>query len=309
MNWFKENPVVLAIAAIALVGTLVAGFFAMEAAVRQEQAVAGYTSAITNLRRLEGKQPFPDDAHLKEVQANVEAYKKSITDFVTSLNKMEVPVAEISPQKFQDDLRVAADNLRKATANKTALPENFFFGFDAFRTQLPPRGETQKLNREFLAIKSLIDAIVPLGITSIDTLVRHAGAAPAAPDPKAAPPKPNEAVAKPLPFDSFTLGITAPQNSFISAFDKIPANPGFLVVRSMTIENTSPTAPLKADTGKPKPATAPAPTSPGASEQLPMIFGSELVKATVVFEILDFPEQKKVEEKKPQPPTQPTPAQ
>ena len=111
-----------------------------------------------------------------------------------------------------------------------------------------------------------------------------------------------------MPFDSFTLGITAPQNSFISAFDKIPANPGFLVVRSMTIENTNPTAPLKADTGKPKPATAPAPTSPGASEKLPMIFGSELVKATVVFEILDFPERN-VEEKKPQPPTQPTPAQ
>ena len=308
MNWFKENPVVLAIAAVALVGTLVASFFAMEAAIRQEEAVAGYTSAITNLRRLEGKQPFPDDENLKKVQASVEAYKKSITDFVTSLNKIEVPVAEISPQKFQDDLRVAADNLRKATANKTALPENFFFGFDAFRTQLPPQGETKELNREFLAIKSLIDAIVPLGITSIDSLVRHAGAAPAAPDPKAAPPKPNEPVAKPLAFDSFTLGITAPQNSFISAFDKIPANPGFLVVRSMTIENTSPTAPLKADIGKPKPGTPPTPKTPGASEKLPTVFGAESVKATLVFEILDFPEQK-VEEKKPQPPTQPTPTQ
>jgi hypothetical protein len=308
MNWFKENPVVLAIAAVALVGTLVAGFFAMEAVLRQEEAVAGYTSAITNLRRLEGKQPFPDDENLKKVQASVEAYKKSITDFVTLLNKIEVPVAEISPQKFQDDLRVAADNLRKATANKTALPENFFFGFDAFRTQLPPQGETKELNREFLAIKSLIDAIVPLGITSIDSLVRHAGAAPAAPDPKAAPPKPNEPVAKPLAFDSFTLGITAPQNSFISAFDKIPANPGFLVVRSMTIENTSPTSPLKADIGKPKPGTTPTPKTPGASEKLPTVFGAESVKATLVFEILDFPEQK-VEEKKPQPPTQPTPTQ
>jgi hypothetical protein len=111
-----------------------------------------------------------------------------------------------------------------------------------------------------------------------------------------------------LPFDSFTLGITAPQNSFISAFDKIPANPGFLVVRSMTIENTSPTAPLKADIGKPKPGTTPTPKTPGASEKLPTVFGAESVKATLVFEILDFPEQK-VEEKKPQPPTQPTPAQ
>jgi len=308
MNWFKENPVVLAIAAAALVGTLAAGFFAMDAADTQEQAVAGCTSAITNLRRLQGKQPFPDEANLKKVQTAVEDYKKSIADFVTLLNKIEVPVTEISPQKFQDDLRVAADNLRKATANKTALPENFFFGFDAYRTQLPPQGETKELNREFLAIKKLIEDIVPLGITSIDTLVRHAGAVPVTPDPKAAPPKPNEAVAKPLPFDSFTLGITAPQNSFISAFDKIPANPGFLVVRSMTIENTSPTAPLKADTGKPKPGSAQAPVTPESSEKLPMIFGSELVKAMVVFEILDFPERN-VEEKKPQTPTQPTPAQ
>lgn len=308
MNWFKENPVVLAIAAAALVGTLAGGFFAMNAAVRQDEALASYTSAITNLRRLEGKQPFPNEANLKKVQAAVVDYKKSITDFADSLNEIEVPVSEISPQKFQDDLRVAADNLRKATANKTTLPENFFFGFDAYRTQLPPQGETKELNREFLAIKKLIENIIPLGITSIDALVRHAGAAPAAPDPKAAPPKPNEAVAKPLPFDSFTLGITTPQNSFISAFDKIPANPGFLVVRSMTIENTSPTAPLKADTGKPQPAPAQAPVTPGSSEKLPMIFGSELVKATMVFEILDFPERN-VEEKKPQTPTQPTPAQ
>ena len=307
MNWFKENPLVLAIAAAALIGTLAGGFFAMNAADRQDEALAECTAAITNLRRLEGKQPFPNEDNLKKVQASVESYKKSIRDFVTSLNEIEVPVADISPQKFQDELRVAADNLRKATANKTTLPENFFFGFDAYRTLLPPPGEAQELNREFLAIKSLIEAIVPLGITSIDTLVRHAGAVPVTPDPKAAPPKPNEAVAKPLPFDSFTLGITAPQNSFVSAFDKIPANPGFLVLRSMTIENTTPTAPLKADTGKPQPAPARAPVTPGASEKLPTVFGTESVKATLVFEILDFPEQKKAEEKKPQSPTPPTP--
>ena len=68
MNWFKENPVVLAIAAMALVGTLVAGFFAMEAAVRQEEAVAGYEAAIKNLRGLEEKQPFPNDANLKQLK-------------------------------------------------------------------------------------------------------------------------------------------------------------------------------------------------------------------------------------------------
>jgi hypothetical protein len=304
MNWFKENPVVLVIAVVALLGTAVGGFFAMEAAAREEQAVSDLNSTISNLRRLQGKQPFPNEANFKKVEASVGAYKASIEDFASALSKMEVPTEAITPQKFQDNLRIAADNLRKATANKTSLPENFFFGFDEYRTQLPPQGETNELNREFLAIKNLIEAIVPLGITSIDTLVRHPAVKKAAPDPKAAPAKPAETLPAPVSFDSFTLGITATQNAFISAFDKIPSSPGFLVVRSMTIENSSPNAPLKAEVGNPDFSSPADPMPPGAKESLPMLFGAELVKATVVFEIPDFPE-KKAEEKPTQPQAQP----
>lgn len=303
MNWFKENPVIVAIAAVGVLGTAVGCYFAINGNLRHEQAITDYTSAVQNIRRLEGKKPFPDTANLQKVQSSVAAYKQSIEDFGTALNKMEVSTEEeITPQKFQDNLRLAADTLAKAAANKTKLPPNFFFGFDAFRTQLPPQNETKQLHREFQAIKILVESIVAAGITSIEVLERIPAA-------QAAPPKPGEAsTAKTLPFDSFTLGITATQNAFISAFDKIPANPGFLVVRSMTIENTNPTAPLKADIGKPTPGVPASVTAPGAATKLPTVFGAELVKATLVFEILDFPEKKT--EAKPAPPsTPPTPKQ
>ncbi len=306
MNWFKENPVIVAIAAVGVLGTGVGCYFAIDGAMRHDQAVSDYTSAVQNVRRLEGKQPFPNAANLQKVQSSVAAYKKSIEDFGAALNKMEVPLEDVTPQKFQDNLRLAADNLAKAAANKTKLPANFFFGFDDYRAQLPPQNETKELNREFQAIKTLVEAFVSVGITSIDTLVRHPRVVEAAPDPKTIPAKPGEAAVKHLPFDSFTLGITASQNAFISAFDKIPANPGFLVVRTMTIENSSPNAPLKADIGKAVHGAPASPAPPGTADKLPTVFGTELVKATLVFEILDFPE-KKPEEKAAHASTPPTP--
>ena len=294
MNWFKENPVIAAIAAVALIGTAVTGFLALEEAARLEQAVLDLNTQASTLRRLEAKQPFPKPENLKAVEESVNAYKAAIDAFKQKLNTIEVPLDEkITPQIFQDNLRQAVNDLRnEATKNKVALPEKFFFGFDAYQTQLPTQDEVKKLNRELQVIKGLVAAIVPLGIISIDTLVRHPAATPPAPipDPKAPPAKPDQVAPEPIQFDSFTLGITAPQKSFINSFDKISDSPGFLVVRSMSIENTNPAPPLKnppAQPGTPPPG-APNLKAP-ASEQLPMIFGSEAVKATMLFEVPDFP--------------------
>ena len=295
MNWLKANPVIAAIAAVALIGTAVTGFLAMQEAARLEQAVIALNTQASALRRLEAKQPFPKPENLKAVQESVNAYKAAIDGFKQKLNAIEVPLDEkITPQIFQDNLRQAVNDLQnEAKKNQVALPEKFFFGFDAYQTQLPTQDEVKKLHREFQAIKGLVGAIVPLGIISIDTLVRHPAAKPTAltPDPKAPSAKPDQPAPAPILVDSFTLGITAPQKSFINAFDKIPDSPGFLVVRSMTIENTSPAPPPKNAPGQPgtPPPGAPNLKAP-ASDKLPMIFGSEAVKATMLFEVPDFPE-------------------
>ena len=300
MNWFKQNPILVAITAIAVLGTAGTGFLATQGLSRYEQAIGDFNSQATTIRRLQAMKPYPDAANLKKVEESIKAYESEIQAFKLEMNKAEAPVVEITPQIFQDNLRQAVDDIRKlATQKKVVLPEKFFFGFDDYQTQLPNLEETQKLNREFQVIRNLVEAIVPLGITSIDTLTRHTGteAKPKINDPKTAP-------TKAIPFDSFTLGITSPQSSFISAFDKIPSTPGFLIVRSMTIENSNPTPPTKAQTGISSVApqglfTGLKSTDP---EKLPVVFGNELVKAKILFEIPDFPD------KPAQPAKQPTPA-
>lgn len=299
MNWFKENPILAAIAAIAVLGTAGTGFLAMEGLSRYEQAIGDFNSQATTIRRLQAMKPYPDATNLKKVEESIQAYDSEIQNLKSEMNKAEAPTVEITPQIFQDNLRQAVDDMRKLAAQKkVVLPEKFFFGFDDYQTQLPNLEETRKLNREFQVIRNLVESIVPLGITSLDTLTRHPGseAKTKSDDPKSTP-------SKVIPFDSFTLGITAPQSAFINAFDKIPGAPGFLVLRSMTIENSNPTPPVKTQAGVPS-ATAQG-GFPGLKatdpEKLPVVFGNELVKAKILFEIPDFPD-KPVEPAKPSTP-------
>jgi hypothetical protein len=289
MNWFKENPALAILAAIALLGTGATSYVAMQGSTRYEQAVSDFNSQATTIRRLQAMQPYPDPANLQKVEESVKAYEDAVQGFQAELNKSEEPLVEITPQTFQDNLRQAVDEIQKrALEKKVALPEKFFFGFEDFQTQLPPLDQTKKLNREFVVIRKLVESIIPLGITSIDTLTRHdaAGSKTKLADPKAPP-------GKAIPFDSFTLGIKAPQNSFVAAFDKIPESEAFLVVRSMTIENSNPTPPSKAQTDLPASSSVDLlpDLNAGESEKLPMVFGNELVKAEILFEIPDFPEQ------------------
>lgn len=300
MNWFKENPALATLAAIAVLGTGATGYVAMQGSARYEQAVADFNSQATTIRRLQAMQPYPDPANLQKVEESVKTYEAAALGFQEELNKSEAPLVEITPQIFQDNLRQAVDDIQKLAAQKkVALPEKFFFGFDDFQTQLPPLDQTKKLNREFLVIRNLVESIVPLGITSIDSLTRHEAASSKTKvaDPKAPPEKA-------IPFDSFTLGIKAPQSSFIAAFDKIPDSPGFLVVRSMTIENSNPTPPSKAQAGLPSSNSADLlpDLKAGESDKLPMVFGNELVKAEILFEIPDFPDKPTQPAGKPAPP-------
>jgi hypothetical protein len=290
MNWFKENPLIAAIALTALLGTIGSGFLLMHEIDQHNSAVGELTIASDKLRTLQKMDPYPDADNLESIEVSVNDYSKAIADFTKHLNALEVPLnKEINPQEFQDGLREAVNKLQsEAHKNNVSLPEKFFFGFEAYQSQLPTQDEVKELHREFLAIEGLLSAIIPLGISSIDTLVRNQDSESIAliQNPKIEP-------TEPVKFKSFTLAFTASQNSLIKAFDKIPGSddsPRFLVLRNLTIENTSPTAPKKTSPDRPG---DPSPNSynlkPAASEKLPLILGNESVKATMLFEVPDFP--------------------
>lgn len=296
MNWYKENPVITAIAAVALIGTIAATILAMQGATNRGEAVTNLNNQASTLRRLQSKQPHPNQANFQSLNETVNTYETAIQAFVQKLNAIEISIDEkITPQIFQDNLREAVNDLQKeAKKNQVNLPEKFFLGFEDYQTQLPTQDEVKKLHREFQLIKSLVGSIIPLGIQSIDFLDRHPAFVPPAPtrDPKTAPHKNEAPPADPIPFDSFSLGITASQASFVKAFDKILGSPGFLVVRSMTIQNTNPEPAPKAGPEQPATPASTAHSQKAASpDKLPIIFGSESIKATINLEAPDFPEK------------------
>jgi hypothetical protein len=295
MNRLKENPVLVAIIAFALVGTAATSFLALQSSARHIAAVDSFNSQINTLRRLQNAKPFPDGPNAQRVEESVAGYEKAVASFKSRLAALEAPLdSSITPQKFQDDLRAAVDDLRrKATEKGVVLPEEFFFGFNAYQTQLPSQEETPFLNREFSVIRRLVESLVDLPIASIDSLERLAKPAAEADSEKTTgddeSTEASEESAR-APFDTFQLGITALQDKFIAAFNLIPEAGGFLVVRSMTIENTSPVPPPRAEP-TPDPASAsPFEADSSESQTLPVVFGRESVKATFLLEILDFPE-------------------
>jgi len=211
---------------------------------------------------------------------------------------MEEPLVSINPQEFQDELRKAADDLRKKALEKgVVLPDNFFYGLDQYQSTPPSQQEVPELNREFRVIQRLTDSLVDLKIDSIGSLVRKEAGKKASPIPVGQPPKPSgttEPSKPPAIFSkTFIITFTAPQEKFLSAFNLIQDTKDFLFIRSLLIDNTSPNPPPKTQAAGPSSVISGG-SLPGAtassSETIQAILGRESVTTTLEVEILDFPD-------------------
>jgi hypothetical protein len=300
MNWINKNPFLVALIAITVLGTAITTYLAGEATARRAEAQTHYDAELGRLRTLEAKKPFPSAGTLAALKTQLDTYRTEIIAYQSKLNKMELKLAPINPQEFQDELRQAVNALQENAIKKnTTLPENFFYGFDEFRSTLPSDQQAPLLNREFQVIRTFVDELVALGVGSINALSRpprvvKAPVAPPPPRPGQPAPKP-VAVEEPAPalsLNRFLITFTAQQEKFLTVFNLIPASEQFLLVRSLHLENTNPVPPPRASTGA-APSLSNTPFgSPDAddSQKIQVVLGRESVKATLDIEILDFPE-------------------
>ncbi len=302
MNWFKENPFLAGILAVAVLGTGVLGYLISQAASANALALETYSSSVARLHTLQNKVPFPNDANLKTYRERLDQYQTQINAVRSQLAAMEAPLrTDVTPQGFQDDLRSAVNDIRtRATANGVELPENFYFGFDQYQTQVPTEAAAPFLDRQLNFIRTLVGRLVDFKVQSIDrvdrpTLPVEGGAAAAAATPAPGPGRPrnNDAPADPVvarfPFD---ITFTAEQGKFRVAFNSLLGKDQFLVVRSLSVENTSPLPPARnTATATATPAGDTFGGAPAAPTQtLQVLLGRELVKATIRLEMLDFTE-------------------
>jgi hypothetical protein len=299
MNWFKENPFLAGLSAVAAVGAAVLGYLIFQASSAFTAATDTYTASVSELHALQNRVPFPSDENLGVLKGSLEDYTARISGLRQQMAKMEQPLPEnFTPQQFQDALRAAVNETKeKAAAAGVELPENFYLGFNEYQTQVPPEKATPYLERQFQVIRTLVNRLIDFKVQSIDSLDRKplsqesaSGSQPAAAQPgqKTAA----EPVVERFPFD---LSFTAEQGKFRVAFNSLLGSDHFLVVRWLRLQNSSPNPPARGgDAGTAPPTTVgtdtPAPDAGAAGSNLQVILGREVVQATLRLEMLDFTE-------------------
>jgi hypothetical protein len=144
-------------------------------------------------------------------------------------------------------------------------------------------------------MRQIADELVDMKIGSIGSLKRQEIVTKSPPPASAPPAKPGaspEPKAPVISSKTFIITFTAPQEKVLTAFNKIQDADEFLLIRSLTLDNTSPQPPLRTQPGDP--STSRGLPVPGASEQNPetikAILGRESVTASLTIEILDFPD-------------------
>jgi hypothetical protein len=296
MNWFKQNPIAVVLIFVAIIGAGATSYLAVDATTRRGEAQANLDSQLQKLKQFQNQKPFPTEQSLMAIKDSLEEYRSELGKYRTALAAMEKPLSLINPQEFQDDLRKAVDDLRKKAIEKgVTLPDNFFYGFDEYQATPPSQQEVGELNREFCIMRQITDELVDLKIVSIASLkrqeiaVKASATIPAQPAKPAATPGPQ---ALTISTKTFIITFTAPQEKLLTAFNMVQEADEFLLIRSLTLDNTSPQPPLRAQSGDSSKTTGM--PVPGASEKNPetiqAILGRESVTASLTIEILDFPD-------------------
>jgi hypothetical protein len=282
MNWFKENPILSSILLVCFGITSAIAYFASEASTTYSAALDSLTSQVNSFSSLQKKSPYPTDENLKIISEGKKKYAEALADLKERIFKMAPPLEPITPQEFQDKLREGVNDLRKtAQSNNIKLPEKFFFGFDEYQSQLPSPEAAPALNRDFKVVQKLLIGLLALPVEAINNLEREA---PPVTTPTPAPKKSVETTPPPktqILKTTFKLSFTASQDKTRAAINIIPKSDAFLIIRSLTMENTKPAAPSKKDPAIPSKDKNPT--------SLQVLLGNESVKTDLSLEIIDFP--------------------
>ena len=308
MTWLKENRFLAALVAATIALGAAVVFLMTQSMAEYHEALDAYSIAVQKLHALQDRSPFPNAQNLEKNRALVEQYKAQLDTLRAQVQKMQAPApAEVQPQEFQDDLRSAVSRVEEKAQNVgVELPKGFYLAFSQYANSLPSEAAAPRLALQLRIIEKIVTSLIDFKVQSIDTLNRLplpeesgivAGALkPAEAKQPDSQPKGFEA----LPFD---LAFTAEQGKVRVAFNSLLDSDQFLIVRNLAMQNTARVGPpvsRESATGIPPKAPAaaavPAATTGGAAaargvpsaNELDVILGRELVKASLRVEIIDF---------------------
>src|SRR5881397_1278662 len=197
MKWFQQNRafgvLVIGFAICALiVGALLYWRWSVWTDARQT-----FDQVEAERSRLEGLDPFPDDANYRKLQGYLQSYTEALNKFKEQLKSEVAPAPPLAPNEFQSRLRQAVvATFDRARMNNVKLPDKFQLGFDEFARAMPDTAVTPLLGQELSQIQMLINILLDAKVDSVTSLRRT--------------PLPEEGGPSSTPTPSPTVGRRAP---------------------------------------------------------------------------------------------------
>ena len=242
MSWIKDNPFVVALGGITVVATGALVFFGSHSSGKYQESLDEYTANAAKVVEAEKLSIYPNPA-------NSRGKNKALTDYRSDLTKLQGSFApyrpealkKISTQDFTGNLKAADAKVREAfTASKTTLPNEFFLGFEPYKSGLAKEGATGILDYQLGAATDLFLALAKAAPTELknvhrDALIEESGGTF---DPK-------DDVYRPLSMEVTFVGTERSLREFVTALEA--SDSYYYSIRAVRINNSNPKGPGPAD--------------------------------------------------------------
>ncbi|MFZ4484832.1 MAG: Amuc_1100 family pilus-like protein [Chthoniobacterales bacterium] len=275
MNWFKDNPFVGALVASTAILTLAGLYFAYTQHTAFIEQTDAFASNNSSLASLQSAKPFPNEANLKAAEEEAESAAKILGDLAAEVARQSTPLdPTLTPRDFQDKLSAAAATAEKAAANaEVGLPEDFYLGFSAYKAQPPPEAAAPVLGQQLETIANVTGLLLKSGIRQLVGIER-APLRPEEPETDEGENKPTSAQLAAVQLAPFDVEFVAEQSAFRGALSAIITAQPVVLVRLVSVTNSSPSPPAKGSADATQETAQPAATTEG-SGQIPVAFGKE----------------------------------
>lgn len=261
MSWIKENQFVAILGAATLTGAILLFVVGTRGGTRYNEAKEEFEIAAEDSAGFEREKLYPKIENRDSKRKALDDYREELSELQSAFAPYRVEeLAKISPQEFTTHLQNATAEVVSAfEAAGTAMPDEFFLGFERYRASLAQGNATGILDYQLGAVKDTLLSLAaakPSQLISLHRppLVEESGGT-YTPDPATA--------ARPLRLEVVFRGPEKSAREFISAL--AATDDRFRVIRTLRISNEKSDPPRSGDAAFPEDAAAGASAAPAAS--------------------------------------------
>ena len=301
MKWFQQNRALGTLLVVSGICILLGAALLYWRWSVWSEARQTFDQTIAERNRLQGLNPFPNDANYRKLQGYLERYDAALDKFKDELKAEVAPKPPLAPNEFQSRLRQATLAVEeRARTNNVKLPDKFQLGFDEFARIMPSTALAALLGQELSQVQMFINILLDAKVDSITSFRRHP-----LPEERGASPTPTPSPGQRVATAAKPGGTPAPKlierNIVEVTFKAAPgaarkvvneitsSTSQFFIIRTLYVHNEKDKGPPREGTGAPTPPPSPQ-ASPGQSPAgaLNFIVGNEHVEVSATIEMLRF---------------------